>query len=235
MTEPILFRQDRVAPPSAQVPAARSRGRSRSRPRRAACRECIPSQTPSAISGAASSAPARTPMHIDSAPGAARAHARERVQKFRVVGRVVGVRRRRSEPKKSPARRPGHRLRARSRRRCAAACARSAAACLAFNKAFSRKLAPVSSGGAIPSSPRLRRSKGRSASSARNSRSLPGLVVATTQRNLTTAPRGRRQLGGMQAGDPRGARGPAFGRVRGGEMHGPRRCPAPRRRRRRCS
>src|SRR5882672_9324850 len=55
----------------------------------------------------------------------------------------------------------------------------AAAACRAFSSAFSRKVAPDSSGDVAPSSPSPRKSKGRFASKARNSRSLPGLLVAT--------------------------------------------------------
>src|SRR6202034_4299717 len=75
----------------------------------------------------------------------------------------------------------------------------AAAACLAFKRAFSRKLAPVSSGEAMPSSPRLRISKGRSASNARNSRSLPGVPVATMSGLRGTCT----ELVGMQARDAR--------------------------------
>src|SRR5258708_36920010 len=79
------------------------------------------------------------------------------------------------------------------------AAAAAAAACRAFNSAFSRKLAPDSSGPAIPSSPMPCSSKGRSDSSARNSRSLPGLPVATMSGLVGTSA----LLGRVQAGYPR--------------------------------
>src|SRR5271165_2554468 len=85
----------------------------------------------------------------------------------------------------------------------------AAAACRAFNSAFSRKLAPVSSGASTPSAVWLTTSNGSSASSARNSRSLPGFAVATTSSSAARGRSGRAdalapagaELCGMEARD----------------------------------
>src|SRR6266404_1071422 len=83
----------------------------------------------------------------------------------------------------------------------AMAAARAAlAAWRALSRAFSRKLVPVSSGAAIPSSPCAMTSNGKPASNSRSSRSLPGLPEAMTSRSR----RACTELSGMQPGNALG-------------------------------
>src|SRR5450432_4032751 len=75
-----------------------------------------------------------------------------------------------------------------------------AAAWRAFRRAFSRKLPPVSCGEGSVSSARLASSNGNPARSERNSRSLPSLPVAITNRLGGAG----LKLSGMQLRDPVG-------------------------------
>ena len=145
-----------------------------------------------------------------------------------------------SAPSRCRARRRAHRPRGRNRRRTPAARAACAAAC-ALMRAFAAKVVPVSSGSGRPSSPAETASTPYGASSSRISPSLPGLCVAITSLPVICGgcvmrrSHHRQLLQVDQLADALAGERQQREQLLLGERRPSRRCPAPRRCRRRRS